>query len=166
MTEFVKPGTPTEVLEQSVEIARTEWTAGKLFEKKDKRKGATCTNVRACAVGIIVLVSFDGPAVKDFFRSRPLLTQDFDESELISTDLVASEALLYLDRALNGVKVKNITKSNVAKAVSRVEFKNDVGIGFSSRRFSIHHSKIVRAFEEAVKLSETYDFVNKLKVKE
>jgi len=162
LDNFVPPKDASEALERSLEYAEFEenWCTGRLFEVRDGTQydpvtseyvlgegREVCTNVRACAMGIIVIACLDGPAVKKFFDSR----YDFEEEQVLTRNTVAKQATKFLARALNTGFPKSGEGSGFADAIGAVEQTNDNGVRKLGRK--IHHQNIVRGFRDALAMA-------------
>jgi hypothetical protein len=161
-----KPETEVEALEVCLDIARDEltWCSGSLFEPKkgaDLSKGPVCTNVQACAVGIVIMATMDGPEVKKYLDYGGNFHGNEEES--IRSNPVATAAVIRLARTVVGNDGYAMT---LDKAIRTVEHEND-----DSREFEVsyyhnkldrwidrydrkrHHKKIVKLFERALEMA-------------
>lgn len=169
---FKAPETPLEALERSLEWARDEsrWSDGVLCEWKDRDKrpkdvtsitapeelAKVCHNVKACAMGILMIAMGNGRTALDIFLSRTKETWLLDQSG-------GEEATLLLAR---GFHPRGKKFTDFREAASFVEAYNDDWAeesdfydensgAFLEQKYlksrSEHHARIVRGFERAVK---------------
>jgi hypothetical protein len=139
LNDFAPPQNATEALERSLEFAseETRWTKSELFTSK--ASNPTCTDVRACAMGILLIACFDGPAVDRYYEDEDEL-----EFKLAKGNPIYQSATKMLAQAARPNSVRR-NKINFHDAAHFVEHFND-----GAR----HHSKIVELFEYAIEISK------------
>lgn len=134
---------------------------GKFKPRPTKYLPTTCTNVKVCAVGALVLVCYDGPLLAAFFGAESGLPEavvraaqkihhrDFDEGELLTKHPVGGPAMLYLGAAAKKSRGDiPATKDGLFGAVSRVEQLND------HEDSEEHLNKVIELFDRAVELAD------------
>lgn len=123
----------------------------------------TCTNVKVCAVGALVLVCYDGPVLAAYFANHSGLPHeeweaaketigmkgDIDESELLSKHPVGGPAMLYLGTASTPRRAGTPdTFGKLQHAVNDVERIND------SDDSQAHLDNVIKLFDDAIKLAD------------
>ena len=159
LSDFRPPADAVEALERGLEYARFEehWTQSALFRPGPNAQydghgvfiaaednAAVCTNVRACAMGILVIACLDGPAVRQFFTH-----EGFHETQELRKNPVAMEATIHLARGF-GAKFHTEDledhKDEFHYALSNVEDRNDWE--------ETQHLDIVQGFEKSVEIAK------------
>lgn len=154
---WTKPENATVALERGLDIARDEqkWTRGAWFtlDRIKTRAKVTpwgevdcdklvCTDVTACAGGILVIVCLNGPTLRAYFKG------EVAPGVALASDEVGSAAAGLLRRGL----VEVFGHYAEGRAVDQIVTINDLDYDHGDR--AAHHSKIVRGFERAVELSK------------
>lgn len=167
---WTKPKTVLEALERSLLHARNEakWTTGAWFDVPAINhhpgvdslenaakviEGMACTDVKACAAGIIAIEVLDGEALFNYVANNT----DFND-HILKDDPIAWGAVELLatafDEEFKGDEQEQDDDGGGyyrhADALERIISRNDRGYIGNSK----HHQRIVKCFEGAVALAK------------
>lgn len=173
LNNFVPPKDQVELLERSLEFARDEqrWCTGALIQSAEKPIDGTtpvekfakqhsdaelCTNVQACAMGILVIASGNGQAIRAWIEEAGSEKQTFAYiNELVGLPFEQATKTLAIAFGAN-----DRFHSNFDTAVDFVENSNDEEDKFTSYDRKVyqydraaHHRHIVKVFEKSVELA-------------
>lgn len=180
--DFMPPATVKELLERALVGARDEqrWVSGSwftvdtsvvkedpddLYSKLDWGK-LSCTSVSACAMGLLVMYSENGPVIRAWFATE----EGVPISEICAQDPLISEAAVLLATAIRELQFATVPEGGEAgewlvntahayrrdpsAAVSEIVTFNDM---YSGDDEDDNADRIVRAFERAVELASARD---------
>lgn len=169
---WTKPKSVLEALERSLLHARneTKWTTGTWFDVPALRaysdegqstlegaakviEGLACTDVKACAAGIIAIEVLDGEALFNYVANNT----DFND-HILKDDPIAWGAVEFLAMAFDEEFSRDEQEQDDdgrkyyrhADALERIISRNDRGYVGNSE----HHQRIVKCFEGAVALAK------------
>jgi hypothetical protein len=159
-----KPTTPVEALTIALEMAREEaaWTAGNWFQfpifqdheryEQAKAEGddfvpEVCTDVKACAAGILLIALGNGPVLQQAFRTGAVPV-----SGLLYDDEVGSSAAAFLAKGF--IEQSDTPRLFGEPSVVRPGAAIDVITGLNDGAFRYAHDKIVAGFERALELAQ------------
>lgn len=142
--------------------------------QKAKEAAANCTNVKVCAVGAVIVVCYNGPAIGAWIggdyktlmavglkppENAPEDDEDMsdwmDESWLLSQHPIGSRAIEYLGRAIDTDFDLHYHKDErINGAVSGTIELNDAIRNRGVEESKKHLEKVVAAFDKAIALAE------------
>lgn len=159
---WVKPANPREAILRCIPYIEDpfKWTDGEWFaltpaaERKlrDPEIGPdysrlTCSDVRACAAGVIIIVCLDGPALRQYYLNG----QNLDLEEVILSDPLAKATATLVAEAIVELGYDNATPPRNPRTmpVSVITSFNDQGRGGE------HREQIAGAFRYAARAADT-----------
>lgn len=177
---WTKPANVLEVLERCLDHARIEqkWSSNEWFvtngapnieyewetnwvtpeshaEVTKWIEGQTCTDIKACAAGIIAIETLDGAALYAYLKSEEL-DEHFLKQDPLAWGAVERVAVAFAEEFAQEEAVHDRPGKYDSDPLGRIIHHNDAGY-LQRRNVNLdgHHDRIVRCFERAVELERT-----------
>jgi hypothetical protein len=176
---WTKPATVLEALERSLAHARMEdkWCSGEWFdtnlhnfihvEYNDRPtpkslaiiagqiEGMVCTDVKACAAGIVAIEVLDGEALFSYYNNNEKLSQNLLMGNPIFRGAIEMLAQALTQTFITSEEDDSPTIPSQEDPINRVIWLNDGPVDDGSEYSADkHHAYIVKGFERAVELAK------------